>query len=65
MKLKDMINKYSSSYILDPDHILWNHLKEVLKNAKYYSNIVNIVKCMYQSQLLTNSLQGIVVYHHS
>ena len=65
MKLKDMINKYRGSSILDPDHILWNYLKEVLNNTKYCSNIVNIVKYMYQFQLLANSLQGIVVYHHS
>ena len=37
-----MINKYSSSFTLNLDHISWNYLKEVLNNAKCCSNIVNI-----------------------
>ena len=36
------INKYSSSFTLDPDHISWSHLKALLDNDKYIANIVNI-----------------------
>ena len=41
-QLKDAINKYSSFSTLGLDYVSWNHLKEVLNNAKYCSNIANI-----------------------
>ena len=42
-KLKDTVNKCSSSSISGPDHVLWIHLKEILNNNKCCSNFVNIV----------------------
>jgi len=37
------INKYSSLSTLGPNYISWNYLKEIVDNAKYTTNIVNIV----------------------
>ena len=55
MEFNDAINKYSSSFTLDPDHVSWNYLKEILSNVKYCSNIVNIANtCINLSYWLSH-----------
>ena len=38
----DAISKYSNLSTLGPDHILWSHLKILIKNNKYITNFVKI-----------------------
>ena len=37
------INKYNNSLTSGPDHILWSHVKLLIKGDKYITNLVNIV----------------------
>jgi len=39
----NVINKCSSLSTLGSDYISWNYLKEIVGNAKYITNIINIV----------------------
>jgi len=41
-EFRNAINKCSSPFTPDSDYISWNHLKEIVDNAKYTTNIVNI-----------------------
>ena len=55
VKLKDVINKCSSLSTSGPDHVLWNHLKNILNNVKCCSNTVNIANtCINLSYWLTH-----------
>ena len=38
----DPINKCNSLSILGPDYFSWNYLKEIVSDAKYIINIINI-----------------------
>ena len=42
VKFIDIISKYSNSSISGPDHILWSHLKTLIKDDKCIMNFVNI-----------------------
>ena len=41
-EFRNAISKCSSSSTSGPNHISWNHLKKIVDNIKYTTNIVNI-----------------------
>ena len=65
VKFIDAINKYSSLSIPGLDHIFWSHLKELVGDAEYVANIVNIVNsCIdfdYWLSYFKNSMSIIIL----
>ena len=55
-EFRSVIKKYSNSSILEPNHILWKHLKFIIKDNRCIINFVNIVNaCINLS--VTNFIQ--------
>jgi len=63
-KLRNTIDKCNNSSTPRPDHVLWKHLKDVLKNNRYLHNIINItntyINLGYWPLYFKNSLSIII-----